>query len=151
MTYAKIIDGAVVKYPFTAADMKADFPELDFTSGFTDEVLAACSAVAVELGPVPPHSNSTHTFHTTVELDDAGKALAVITAQKRRPEEAAYNIRQARDITIKQTDWVITRSVERGEPVPKDYADYREALRDITEQEGFPFDVVWPSYTPSPK
>lgn len=148
MTYAKIKDGAVVKYPFTAADMQADFPELDFTKGLTEEVLAACSAVAVGLGPVPPHSSSTHTFSTTVEIDDTGKALAIITAQERRPEQAAYNVRQARDIALKQTDWIVTRSAERGEPIPANYARNRQELRDITEQDGFPFDVVWPVLAP---
>lgn len=144
MAYAKIENGAVVKYPYTVADMKADFPDADFSAGFTDEVLSACSAVLVKMGAIPAHSSSTHIFSTTVEVNDAGEAWAVVTATERRLEEAAYNVRNARDIALAKTDWVVTRSADRGEPVPLAYATYRQALRDLPNQDGFPYACVWP-------
>lgn len=144
MAYAKIENGAVSKYPYRVADMHADFPDVDFSGGLTDEVLAECSAVVVKRGPVPSHSASTHVFTTKVELGEDGSATAVVTAKERNPEQAAHNLRRSRDIVLKQTDWVVTRAAERGEPVPLDYATYRQALRDITKQDGFPFNVQWP-------
>jgi hypothetical protein len=144
MAYAKIKNGAVVKYPYTAADMQTDFPDADFSAGITDEVLAACSAVAVKMGATPKHSSSTHTFSTTVEINEDGEAVVVIAATERRPEEAAYNLRHSRDIAMNRTDWVVTKSIERGEPVPLEYATYRQALRDLPNQEGFPYTYVWP-------
>lgn len=144
MAYAKIENGAVAKYPYAIADMKADFPDVDFSAGITAEVLASCSAVVVKMGEIPKYSNSTHKFSTTVEINEDGEAVAVVTATERRPEEAAYNLRQARDIALKQTDWVVTRSAERGELVPEHYLVYRQALRDLTSQEGFPYDYIWP-------
>jgi hypothetical protein len=144
MAYAKIENGTVVKYPYTVADMQTDFPEVDFSTGLTDEVLASCSAVEVQMGPIPTHSSSTHIFNTTVEVNEDGSATAVITATERRFEEAALNLRHSRDIALQKTDWVITRAFEEGNPVPTNYVTYRNALRDLPSQEGFPYDYVWP-------
>ena len=145
MAYAKIENGSVSKYPYKLTDMKADFPDVDFSNGLTDDVLEACSAVVVKRGDIPRHSASTHIFKTEVEVGEDGTATAVVTAKERRPEEAAYNLRKSRDIALKQTDWIVTRSSERGEPVPTEYVVYREALRNIPDQVGFPFDIQWPS------
>lgn len=144
MAYAKIKNGAAVKYPYAVADMKSDFPDVDFSAGITDEVLASCSAVAVRMGAVPAHSSSTHVFNTTVEMDEAGGAVAVIKATERRPEEAAYNLRHSRDIALTRCDWIITRAFEEGNPVPAAYLAYRQALRDLPSQPGFPYEYVWP-------
>lgn len=144
MAYAKIENGAVVKYPYTVAEIKADFPDVDFSNGFTDEVVAACSILDVKQGEIPAHSSSTHKFITTVEINSDGEAVAVVTAERRRPEEAAYNLRNARDIALAKTDWLATKSLETGQPIPSEYAAYRQALRDLPNQEGFPYDVIWP-------
>ena len=33
---------------------------------------------------------------------------------------------------------------EKGTNIPVEWAEYRQALRDVPEQEGFPFNVTWP-------
>jgi len=53
--------------------------------------------------------------------------------------------RQRRDELLTATDWVVIKSQETGQPVPPEWAAYRQALRDITDQPGFPLDVVWPT------
>ena len=52
----------------------------------------------------------------------------------------AENIRNRRDTLIKESDW---RAVSDRELEPE-WKEYRQALRDITKQEGFPHDVEWP-------
>ena len=144
MAYAKIENNTVVKYPYTVAAMKADFPEVDFNAEITDELLTSCSAVVVKMGTIPAHSSSTHIFNTTVEINEDGEAIAIITATERRLEEAAFNLRHSRDIALQKTDWVITRALEEGNPVPANYVTYRNALRDLPSQEGFPYEYIWP-------
>ena len=51
------------------------------------------------------------------------------------------NIRRQRDTFIKESDW---RAVSDRELEPE-WKEYRQALRDITKQEGFPHDVKWPT------
>ena len=55
--------------------------------------------------------------------------------------EQAANVRQQRNEKLKDSDW--TQLADS--PVPKDtWATYRQALRDITAQSGFPWSVNWP-------
>ena len=49
-----------------------------------------------------------------------------------------------RNALLEDTDWVILRYFDQGEEVPLEWKEYRQALRDIPEQEGFPGSVDWP-------
>ncbi|MCM1224016.1 MAG: phage tail assembly chaperone [Lachnospiraceae bacterium] len=60
-------------------------------------------------------------------------------------EQQAVAIRAERDRRLAETDLIIIRCVEVGEPVPEEWKAYRQALRDIPEQSGFPDNVVWPT------
>lgn len=52
-------------------------------------------------------------------------------------------IRAKRDTLLSDTDWVVTKAMEMGTPVPAVWRTYRQALRDITLGTD-PFAVVWP-------
>ena len=54
-------------------------------------------------------------------------------------------VRSLRDSLLAATDWVTLRALETGEPVPPDWQVYRQALRDVPEQAGFPYAVQWPT------
>lgn len=61
-----------------------------------------------------------------------------------RPEDTNHleiNVRKQRDNLLAATDWwaVSDRTMTEEE------RNYRTALRDIPEQEGFPHNVVWPT------
>ena len=50
-------------------------------------------------------------------------------------------VRKKRDLLLEESDW--TQLVDA--PVDRDaWARYRQALRDLPQQEGFPGEVVWP-------
>lgn len=59
--------------------------------------------------------------------------------------QRAADARAQRDALLSSTDWVVTRAMERSEPVPQAWATYREALRGLTEQAGFPTLIDWPA------
>lgn len=46
-------------------------------------------------------------------------------------EYAAVELRRERDRLLAESDWVVTRSVETGNPVPAAWVAYRQALRDF--------------------
>lgn len=54
-------------------------------------------------------------------------------------------VKADRDRMIASTDWIVTKSIEEGTSVSQAWKDFRQALRDIPEQEGFPFNVTWPT------
>ena len=61
------------------------------------------------------------------------------------PDKTADYWRGWRDNELASSDWRVTRAAELGEPVPQDWLDYRQALRDIPEQQGFPASVSRPT------
>lgn len=68
-----------------------------------------------------------------------------ITWQDPRTAAAkAAEARQQRDERLAATDWRVTRALEQGGPLPVAWAAYRQALRDLTAQPGFPHSITWP-------
>lgn len=62
------------------------------------------------------------------------------------PEERkvkAVEVREARDLLIAATDWTQLSDVPQA--IKDKWAPYRKALRDVPQQAGFPFSVVWPT------
>ncbi len=57
----------------------------------------------------------------------------------------ARNARRGRAGQLAATDWVVTRAAETGQPVPPEWAAYRQALRDVPAQAGFPDAIDWPA------
>ena len=58
------------------------------------------------------------------------------------PEELAVYIREKRNQLLTASDWTQTADA----PVDRAaWQDYRQALRDIPQQAGFPADITWPT------
>lgn len=64
--------------------------------------------------------------------------------QQRTDDQAQY-VRKERNRLLKDTDWVVITAYEQNQSTPEVWAVYRQQLRDIPEQEGFPFNVTWPT------
>ena len=58
--------------------------------------------------------------------------------------EAATAARATRDGLIASCDWMAIKAFEAGTTVSTEWATYRQALRDVSAQEGFPNDITWP-------
>jgi hypothetical protein len=73
---------------------------------------------------------------TAVEQEAAYKA--------QKDTEQAKSVRVSRDAKLAECDWVSIKAFETGTPVSTEWATYRQALRDITTQAGFPWTITWP-------
>ena len=62
----------------------------------------------------------------------------------RKDAEAATAARATRDGLIASCDWMAIKAFEGGTTVSAEWATYRQALRDVSAQEGFPNDITWP-------
>ena len=67
------------------------------------------------------------------------KTAAEVEAE--RIESLANAARVKRDALIKGTDFYVLPDYPNA---PEGIAEYRQALRDITEQPGFPHSIQWP-------
>jgi len=61
------------------------------------------------------------------------------------PAALARDIRARRAKLLNACDWVVSRAAEAGQPVPPEWAAYRQALRDVPLQPGFPDAIEWPA------
>lgn len=63
------------------------------------------------------------------------------TVEDAKRAAVAHTVRTQRDALLVASDWTQLPDA----PVDKTaWAQYRQALRDITEQPGFPWNVTWP-------
>ena len=84
-----------------------------------------------ENGPVP--------FTTEEEAEwDAKEAAWAAGADARK----AVEVRAERNKKLASTDWTQTADVPQA--VKDSYVTYRQALRDVTTQTGFPWTITWP-------
>jgi len=58
--------------------------------------------------------------------------------------EQAKSVRATRDDKLKECDWVVIKNLETNSNIPGAWEVYRQALRDITAQSGFPWTVTYP-------
>jgi len=58
-------------------------------------------------------------------------------------ETKAALIRAKRDVLLKECDW--TQLTDVSVEIKTKWAPYRQALRDVPQQSGFPHNVVWPT------
>ena len=66
------------------------------------------------------------------------------TAYKERIDnQVAEGVRTQRDKFLEECDWTQSRDVLLDND--SDWTSYRQELRDITLQEGFPHEIIWPT------
>jgi len=79
---------------------------------------------------------------TTDETGNVTSATQHETAYKAMKDaEQAKNVRQTRDTKLVDTDWTQVADAPVDKAV---WATYRQALRDVTTQSGFPWTITWP-------
>lgn len=113
----------------------------------TTEVLETLGADVVFKGPQAQPTRYQVAFADGVEQLDgkwytkysvADMDADAITA---KDAEQAKSVREQRGEKLKESDWTQVADA----PVDKTaWATYRQALRDITTQDGFPWSVTWP-------
>ena len=56
-------------------------------------------------------------------------------------DRTAAEVRRQRNAFLSETDWMANSDVTMSD----EWRTYRQALREITSQEGFPNDITWPT------
>jgi len=90
------------------------------------------------------HATSEGNIPFTAEEEaewDAREAAYAAGADTRK----AVEVRAERNTKLADTDW--TQAADVPQSVKDSYAPYRQALRDLTTQSGFPNQVIWPVST----
>jgi len=157
--YAKILNNSIIKYPYQWSDFNVDnnntnygTPQPDLLEIFsqTDIAQQGYSVVAVALVTQPTIDTKTQSIAegtpalvngvwtqtwevTTLSSDQQ----ATLTANQ------AASVRQQRNGKLTACDW--TQVVDNPLANKADWATYRQALRDLPKEAGFPWDMAWPT------
>lgn len=150
--YALIKNNSVVKYPIGLHDLKKEYPNTSFPSRFSEFDFTDYGVVEVVSTEVPSYNPDIERVieGTPTLKDDVWEQVWVIEPlsteeQQQILDNKAASIRAQRDRLLTETDWVVIKAKETGTNLSASFKEYRQALRDITLQEGFPNNVIWPT------
>lgn len=141
--YLKLVGGQPHNY--SLEQLKAENPQTSFPEAPSDSLLAEFSVYPFTVDAQPAYDSLTQIAVAGDYVQDASGAWSLPWAvQNLSLEEASGNVRRRRDQLLSDTDWVVIKATEQGQPIPADWTTYRQALRDVSSQAGFPYSVVWP-------
>lgn len=141
----------------TDGEFRSLYPNTSFPSVLTADILESFGVDPILEGPqattTPPYEVSVR--QGVEEINGQWFTKYVVgPVFETEEEEAAYKkgiddraaegVRAQRDKLLADSDWVVIKAKETSTNLPAGFKAYREALRDITEQEGFPHNVTWP-------
>ena len=147
--YALIENNVVVRYPYTVTDLKLANKDTSFPKQVSDETLLDFGLHKVISVPTPTFSDTqvleegTPIFNETQQSWMQVLIVREMTADEiqQRYTSKANEIREIRNDLLKNSDWAMIDDV----PVDKSaWLSYRQTLRDIPTQGGFPFNVNFP-------
>ena len=168
--FVKLTNGQPDQFPYTVGQFRRDNPLTSFPKDIPVEILRRNGVFPVAELAKPdsdqlvqtlvrdamPHkeiirlkTEADATDPTTGEIDQAqvgqpiygNNWLVGYTVEDKPQDQAETAVRNKRDRLIAETDWMALSDVTMS----AETTTYRQALRDITGQAGFPYDVAWPT------
>jgi len=136
--YIKITDG--VAAPYTTRNLRDDNPRVSFPRQLTAELVAPFGVRTCETRSVP-FDPLVQTHEDNGYVKEKNKWFLLKAAVNLPTAVAETNVRQHRDALMKSTDW----HALSDNKMSADMTAYRQALRDVSNQDGFPFNVAWPN------
>lgn len=133
----------------TEQEFRAMHPNTSMPQQLSQELLKAFDADVVLEGPQAQPTRYQVAYRNGVEKID-GKwytkySVSDMGAEAKAALDAsqAQNVRDQRDRLIAETDW--TQGKDIPDNISTKWATYRQALRDVPAQTGFPWTVQWPT------
>ena len=147
--HALIENGAVAQYPYTTGDLKRANPQTSFPSQISDASLLEYGVHRVFFATQPEVTDTqvleegTPVFSTEDQRWTQTFAVRDMSAEEvaSRNDAQAAQVRAARNEKLAASDWTQLADSTADKAA---WATYRQALRDITAQAGFPWTVDWP-------
>ena len=166
----KLTNGQPDQFPYTIGQFRRDNPQTSFPRNIPVEMLRRNGVFPVEELPKPEYNylvqtlkkddmpqkevirfkteeDATNIITGEVDQSQVGKPIygnkwqIGYTVENLIQEQAEQNIREERNRLLSETDWRF-----RSDMTPsQEWIEYCQALRDITAQAEFPYNVIWPT------
>lgn len=160
---AKIENGLVTKWPLGEQYVRTEYPNISFAFPLTQEILSEIGFAkfqysdkptfnkliqeAIETTPVLSDGIAIQSWEIIEKYSEEEKIKILSDYQSKELEQNKQSIREIRNIKLKESDWMVIRSVETGINIDEEWINYRQQLRDITTHVNFPNlqDSDWPT------
>lgn len=167
--HVKLTNGNVDQFPYTIGQFRRDNPNTSFPAQIPNTILRRYAVYEVTELTKPSYDQLVQTLVVgtptrevirmkteadctdpetgEVDTDQVGQPLygneweVSYTAQNMEQATAEANVRARRDSLLQETDWMALSDVTMS----SEMTTYRQALRDVPAQSGFPFSVTWPN------
>lgn len=145
--YIKILDDNTFVYPYYLSRLAQEHPNTSFPRNPTPEFLALYEIYPVSPIPKPASGPREKVVEGSPTLGASGWEQTWNVVPLSREElsyqesERVMRIREKRDQLLRESDWT---QLTDAKVDSISWATYRQALRDIPKQAGFPLNVVWP-------
>lgn len=167
--HVKLTNGQPDQFPYTIGQFRRDNPQTSFPRQIPNTILRRYAVYEVtelekpsydplvqtlvrgtptrEVLRMKTEADCTDPDTGEVDTDQVGQPLygseweVTYTVQNMEQATAEVNVRAKRDGLLQETDWMALSDVTMSDSITA----YRQALRDIPSQAGFPFNVTWPT------
>ena len=140
-------DGQIVTFPYSLTNLMRDRRDVSWPRRISDELAARFNCVRVE-ETAPPAADHTETVVEDPPVKVNGqwvrqwrkRATTPVELDERTAKQAAI-VMAERDKRIQAFFWaeLLAPTVNAGQ-----YRQHLDALRDVPQQAGYPFDITWP-------
>jgi hypothetical protein len=149
--YVKLNNGAVQRFPYSIQDLRQENSNVSFPVVLSNEMLAGFGVFPVTEDARPVTDRFSHAVKRSLpELvngewvvlwDILAKSTESIAEQD---EHRAAEVRDSRGSKLSATDWTQITDAPLTTEQRAAWSSYRQSLRDLTTQPGFPWEITWP-------
>lgn len=157
--YAKIQNNTPVEWPVRDFQIRSAMTNVSLPAKLTAEAVApfgfepyteatkpefnALTQKAEERTPAKQGSTWVQKWEVVELYSEAEREQVLAQAEADKLEAEKANVRAERNAKLSASDW--TQGKDIPDNISSAWATYRQALRDITAQAGFPWDIQWPT------
>lgn len=150
--FVKVNNEQVETYPYTIGMLKKDNPNTSFPKKLTDELLIEYGMYRVKSATQPEVDEITQQLvqDTLPKLlnDEWIIGWTIIDKDQdqinKETQAKAEAVRSQRNSLLLQSDWTQLADAPLTADQKTAWANYRQELRDITDQANFPLNINWP-------
>lgn len=151
--YVRVENGVAVEFPYSLGRLSETFPTVSFPENPTTATLAEHGIMEVHYGPMPSYDGATQRVRLN-DLPDLvngswiiGRTVYDMDATQRQNNDArmSASVRKKRDRLLTDSDWTQMNDSPLDTTARTSWATYRQELRDVSAQAGFPHSVTYPT------
>lgn len=150
--FIQIQNGSPVGYAVTEDNLKALFPNVTFPAIFTPQFMEPLGYGIYEWTQVPDVAYPNKRIEIAPTLRNDGiyyQTWGIVEMTEEEKTEATLNqtnnVRTMRNMRLLHCDWTQGVDAPLTQTQVAAWAVYRQALRDVPAQSGFPWTVQWPT------